>query len=64
MIMDQVRKVWDSRGRKLITMNEILNQVNKRDIMQTTKAELFDTLTYYQSLSVVYMDKDENVMFL
>ena len=64
MIMEQVRKVWDSRGRKLITMNEILNQVNKRDIMQTTKAELFDTLTYYQSLSVVYMDKDENVMFL
>jgi hypothetical protein len=45
-------------------MNMILDQINRRDTVRIDKQELWDTLQYYASLSVVYVDKDENVMYL
>lgn len=64
MIIKEVRRVWEAKGRKAMPMNMILDQINRWGTLQLVKQELWDTLQYYARISVVYVDKDDNVMYL
>lgn len=46
--------------------NDILKRFAKSHLsaMKLNKEELMDTLQYYKNLSVIYLDQDENVVFL
>ena len=59
-----VRDVYQRRGNKPLDLSECLNMINKRDFSKTTKDELQQTLQYYQKLNVLYVNPDEQLIFL
>ena len=64
-LQNVIRMARETMGTKpSMTVTEIANKVNKKDIVHVTKAELLEVLTYYQKLQVVHIDNDEQVMFL
>lgn len=48
--MHMVRDIYQQKGSKPIEVNELLNQINKRDITKTGKDELVQVLQYYKKL--------------
>jgi hypothetical protein len=47
-----------------MAITEVLNLINKKDISKTTKDELVEVLNYYKRLQVVYINNDEQLIFL
>ncbi len=50
-----------------MTVNEILKAVQKNRAMkvgQLDRDELITTINYYKSLSVLYFDENETILFL
>ena len=57
-----------SQNLKQMSQNEIIKQLIKaipqRYGKQFTKDNILDTLSHYKKLQVLYVDTDENVVFL
>lgn len=53
-------------GSSSMNVNDILKKLSKSHLqsMKLSKEDLMDVLNYYKSLDVVYLDQDENVVFL
>lgn len=63
-IMHQVRDICQRRNNKPMDISELLNQINKKDITRLSREELVEVLRYYQKLQVVYVNNDDQVIFL
>ena len=64
LIMRGARRVYEAKGNKPIAVNDLLNFINKQDIVTLTRDELMQVLTYYAGLNVVYINPDDQVMWL
>lgn len=67
-IINDVRNVMQQENLKTMNQNEITKQLMKslpqRYGKQFTKDNILDTLSHYKKLQVLYVDNDENVVFL
>jgi hypothetical protein len=62
-IISAVRDVMSDISQ--MNINEILKKIQKGAYqMKLSKEELQDVLSHYKKLQVVYIDQDENVIFL
>lgn len=64
LIMRGARRVYENRGNKPLAVNDLLNLINKQDITVLNREELMDVLTYYKRLNVVFINTDDQVMWL
>lgn len=64
MIMRTARRVYEGKGNKPIAVSDLLNYVNKSEITVLSREELMEVLTYYKKLNVVYINTDDQVMWL
>lgn len=53
-------------GNSSMNANEILKRLSKSHLqsMKLSKEDLMDALNHYKKLSIIYVDEDENVVFL
>lgn len=62
-IIGNVREIMQSI--QTMNINEIMKKLLKGAYsMKINKEELMDVLDYYKKLQVIYVDQDENVVFL
>jgi C4-type Zn-finger protein len=63
-IIQVVREVM--QGSANMNANEILKRLGKSHLqaLKLSKEELMDALLYYKKLSIIYIDEEENVVFL
>jgi len=49
-----------------MNLNEIVRRIQKNSFssVRVDKEELLEVLNYYKKLQIVYVDQDENVVFL
>jgi len=59
-----VRDIYQRKGNVPIEVGELLNQMNKKQSARVTKEELMTVLNYYKRLQVVYVNEDQQVIFL
>lgn len=66
IIINAVREAMSSANTQQMNVNEILKRMQKVSASQIKlkKEELMDALEYYKKLQVIYVDSDENVIFL
>ena len=67
-VIDAVRTVM-KEGEKLVQMKvgEILRAISKNRMLsvgQVEREELMQCLTFYKNLSIIFIDDDENVLFI
>ena len=61
--INAIRDVMQSE--QSMNVSEIMKKLAKAAYqMKVTKEELKDVLAYYQKLQVIFVDNDENVIFL
>ena len=65
-LISTVRNILIAENKNQINVNELLKKVPRHDayFMKLKKENLMETLEYYKKLSVIYMDENENVIFL
>jgi|LauGreDrversion4_2_1035121.scaffolds.fasta_scaffold104930_1 hypothetical protein len=66
-IINAVRDLIRESQKESMTVNEILKAVQKNRAMkvgQLDRDELITTINYYKSLSVLYFDENETILFL
>lgn len=60
--MNQMREALV--GNTTMTVNHLIQKINKKGIVNLDKADLLEVIKYYERLNVLYMDPEERVMFL
>lgn len=64
-IINAVREVMSTQESHSMNVGDILKRLAKgANAMKLKKDELIDCLDYYKKLQVIYVDQDENVVFL
>jgi len=65
-IINLVRETMNGAGTAQMNMNDILKRIQKNNFssIKLKKEELQDVLEHYKKLQVIYVDQDDNVMFL
>lgn len=64
-IINAVREVMNSSDASSLNVGDILKRLSKGpSALKLKKEELLDVLDYYKKLQVIYVDQDENVVFL
>jgi hypothetical protein len=63
-IIRMVRDIYNRKGCHPIEVGELLSQMNKKELVKISKEELVDALNYYKRLQVVYVNNDQQVIFL
>ena len=61
--MQQVREICQGSS-EMLSINEIFKRMQKRQSMCQNKDELDGVLNYYRNLSVLYINEDQEVMFI
>lgn len=64
LIMQTVRQAYESKGSKAIELKSLLDLVNKRGTEDVTMDELRNLLKYYAKLQVVFLNEEDQVVFL
>jgi len=62
MVMNLVRTIMADKP--TMTVNALLTKIQNKDQINLDKSELLEVLKYYVNLQVLYIDQDEQVMFL
>ena len=65
-IINAVRETMSTAATQSMNVSEILKKMQKSNFssLKLKKEELIDVLEYYKKLQVIYVDQDENVVFL
>lgn len=65
-IINAVREVMQLASTQSMNVSEILKRMSKSHLstLKLRKDELLDVLEHYKKLQVIYVDQDENVIFL
>jgi hypothetical protein len=65
-VINAIRDVMQNAGSPQMNLNELFKKVTKgpASVLKIQKEEITDVLDYYKKLQVVYVDSDENVIFL
>ena len=64
-VITLIRDVMHDQKKTQMPISEILKQINKGPTIQKLKKEdIEDVLEYYKKLQVIFMDQDDNVVFL
>ncbi len=64
LIIRNAHRIFQNKGNKPIEINDLLNLVNKLDVNTVSRDEFVELLRYYQSLNVVHINSDDQVMWL
>jgi hypothetical protein len=64
--MTLVKDVITAAGQPSMNLTEIMKRIAKgpHSSLKLRKEDLTDAIDYYKKLSVIYMDSDENVLFI
>lgn len=65
-IIKTVRDVMEQAKKQSMNVNEIVKNIQKSNFssVRVDKEELMDVLNHYKKLQIVYVDQDENLVFL
>ena len=65
-IIKAVREVMNAQGTQSMNVGEIIRKIQKSHLsaVRVEKDELMEVLNYYKKLQVVFLDSEENVIFL
>lgn len=65
-IIRAVREIMNITKQTSMNVNDILRKIGKShlSIVKVNKEELMEVLNHYKKLQIVYVDEDENVVFL
>lgn len=66
VIITAIRDMLRQEQSTSMNANEILKRFSRSHLstMKIAKEDLMETLNYYKNLSIVYVDEEENVVFL
>ena len=66
--INDIRTLMNNSNQQQMHIEDIMKRLQRTDptkySKQFTKDNLLDVLNYYKKLSVIYVDNDENVLFL
>ena len=64
-IIRGVREVMQYNNQSSMNVNEIIKKIQKSHLaIRVTKDEMLEVLNHYKKLQIIYLDQDENVVFL
>ena len=63
-VIKGVREVIQNSGQASLKVGDIMKAMTKNRMMQINREELTAVLSHYNKLQIVYIDHEENVLFL
>ena len=63
-VMRRVKDIWEANQQSPISINELFKRLSQKHRLNIQKEELKQIINYYQSLSVLYVNPDNEVMFV
>ncbi len=65
-VISAVREIMANAGAQSMNANEVLKKMSKGDLssLKLTKDQLMEILEYYKKLQIIFVDCEDNIIFL